>query len=83
MTELMIRWNASHDRLNAATIARDEAFRASNPSRQQLTRAQEAYDAVVAAHYAILDELNAAQDAADRAEDAAAVAAAEAIIRAA
>jgi len=83
MTELMIRWNASHDRLNAATIARDEAFRASHPSRQQIARAQEAYDAAVIAHYAILDELNAEQDAADRAEEAAAVAAAEAIIRAA
>jgi hypothetical protein len=75
MNDLMTRWNASHDRLRAATVAREEAHRASNPSRQQVTRAEEAYQAAVAAHFLIMDEQNAEMDAADRAEEAEAVAA--------
>ena len=81
MTDLMTRWNASHDRLRAATIARDEAYRASNPSRQQVTRAEEAFRAAVAAHFLIMDEQNAEMDAADRAEEAEAVAAAMNILK--
>jgi uncharacterized iron-regulated membrane protein len=74
MTDLKTRWTASHERLEAATAARDEAYRASNPSRQQITRAEEAYQQAVAAHYLILDEQNAAMEAEFAAEDAAAVA---------
>lgn len=81
--ELWNRWNASHDRMRLCEIAVDEARRASKPGRQQLERALDAQRQAIEAHYAILDELNAEQDAADRAEEAAAVAAAIAIIRAA
>lgn len=74
MTDLMTRWTASHDRLNACQIAVDEARRAGTRGARNLAWALASQQAAIEAHYLILDEQNAAMDAADRAEEAAAVA---------
>lgn len=81
MNDLMTRWTASHHRLEAAKTARDAAYRTSHPSRQQIARADEAYQAAVAAHYLILDEQRESMEAEFAAEDAAAVAEAMRIVK--
>lgn len=75
MNDLTTRCSASHDRMQAAKIALDEAYRAKHPRCQQIDRADEAYKAAVAAHHAILAEQRAEMEAEFAAEEAATVAA--------
>jgi uncharacterized protein involved in exopolysaccharide biosynthesis len=75
MNDLSTRWSASHDRMQTAKSALDEAYRAKHPSRQQIEQAHEAYRAAVAAHHAILAEQRAEMEAEFAAEEAATVAA--------
>jgi hypothetical protein len=75
MNDLATRCNASHDRLEAAKAALREAYLTIYPTRQQIARAEEAYQAAVTAHHAILAEQRAEMEAEFVAEEAATVAA--------
>lgn len=74
-------WHDAVIALDAAETALDEAMRSSHPSRQQVARAIEARDAARERKEAARVLIVAEMDAADRAEEAAAVEAAIDIIR--